>query len=171
MTMTGAARCRDLARATCAMMALAWACQSVEALASAAAVDDTRRLAFLEETLGKYPREAGLWDHAWLHQRLSTLLGRRFPFFRSNMWNTTALSRQGHLVYVTGTRGPLGRDGAIFIADLQRDALWVWVMISGRLYEYRERPAQPELPAEVALFIDNWRAVSRSAGGPGISYQ
>lgn len=37
-------------------------------------------------------------------------------------------------------------------------------MISGRLFEYREHPAQPELPAEVALFLDNWRTARRSAG-------
>jgi hypothetical protein len=153
-------------------MALAWGCASGSATASVAPQEEARRLAVLEASLGRYPREIGLWDHPSLHPRLSALLGKRFPFFRSNMWNTTLLARQGHLVYVTGTRVPLtGRDGAVFIADLRRDALWVWVMISGRLFEYRERPAQPELPAEVALFIENWRVITRSAGAPGISYQ
>lgn len=131
-----------------------------------------RGLAFLEDAVGKYPREIGLWDHASLYPRLSVLLGKRLPFFRSNMWNTTAVSRQGRLVYVTGTRLPLtGRDGAVFVADLQRDTVWAWIMISGRLFEYRERPVQPDLPAEVALFIDNWRTISRAAGAPGLSYQ
>lgn len=124
-----------------------------------------RNLAFLENAVGQYPRQTGLWDHAVLHRRLASLLGRRLPFFRSNMWNTTAIAQQGDLIFVTGSRLPLaGRDGAVFVADLRRDTLWVWVMISGRLFEYRERPAQPELPAEVALFLDNWRTTGQSAG-------
>ncbi|OGA26054.1 MAG: hypothetical protein A3I02_14660 [Betaproteobacteria bacterium RIFCSPLOWO2_02_FULL_67_26] len=171
MKTTAAARFANFVRLACAVTALVWTCLSAPAAASAAPAGDAGSLAFLEGALGKYPREIGLWDHALLHQRLSALLGKRFPFFRSNMWNTTVLSRQGHLIYVTGTRVPLGSDGAIFVADLKREAVWVWVMISGRLFEHREQPAQPELPAEVALFIDNWRARSRSASAPGLSYQ
>ena len=127
-----------------------------------------RSLAFLENAVGQYPRQSGLWEHAVLHRRLASLLGKRMPFFRSNMWNTTAIARQGDLIFVTGSRLPLaGHDGAVFVADLRRDTMWVWVMISGRLFEYRERPALPELPAEVALFLDNWRITGQSAGyGP-----
>lgn len=73
---------------------------------------------------------------------------------------------------MTGTRLPLaGRDAAIFVVDLERDAIWVWVRVSGRPFEYRERPAQPELSAEVALFLDSLRAISQSAGVPGFSFQ
>jgi hypothetical protein len=44
-------------------------------------------------------------------------------------------------------------------------------MISGQLFEYREHPLPPDLPAEVAFFIDAWRAISRAGGAPHISYQ
>jgi hypothetical protein len=154
------------------VMALACSLLAFNAAASVAPPGSERRLGFLEDAVGQYPRQTGLWDHALLHRRLSTLLGKRLPFFRSNMWNTTTISRQGHLVFATGSRRPLaGHDGAIFVADLRSDTLWVWVMISGRLFEYRERPAQPELPAEVALFLENWRAATRSAGMPAASYR
>lgn len=170
MVMTHATACRRAARLIVAVIVLGFSAGS--AIASSAPPGAERRLVFLEDSIGLYPREAGLWDHVLLHRRLSVLLGKRMPFFRSNMWNTTTIARQGHLVYVTGSRLPLaGRDGAVFVADLQRDTLWVWVMISGRLFEYRERPAQPELPAEVALFLENWRAAARSAGVPAVSYQ
>ena len=75
-------------------------------------------------------------------------------------------------MYVTGTRQPLaGLDGAVFVADLERNTVWIWLMISGQIYEYREQPLQPELPAEVAFFIENWRAISRAGRTPALSYQ
>lgn len=154
------------------MIAFAFMLLACHAAASVAPPGVERRLAFLENAVGQYPRETGLWDHALLHRRLSALLGKRLPFFRSNMWNTTTVSRREHLVFVTGSRLQLtGKDGAIFVADLRSDTLWVWVMISGRLFEYRERPAQPELPAEVALFLENWRAATRASAAPTASYQ
>jgi len=172
MAMTKATAVIRAARLTGASIVLGCSLLAGNAVASVAPPGAERRLAFLEDAVGLYPREAGLWDHTLLHRRLSVLLGKRMPFFRSNMWNTTTIARQGHLVYVTGSRLPLaGRDGAIFVADLQRDTLWVWVMISGQLFEYRERPAQPELPAEVALFLDNWETARRSAAVPALSYQ
>jgi hypothetical protein len=88
------------------------------------------------------------------------------------MWNTTVVSRQGPLVYVTGTRQPLaGLDGAVFVADLERNTVWIWLMISGQIFEYRENPLQPALPAEVSFFIENWRELSRAGGTPAVSYQ
>ena len=53
-----------------------------------------------------------------------------------------------------------GLDGAVFVADLERNIVWIWLMISGQIFEYREHPLQPELPAEVAFFIENWRSLS-----------
>ena len=153
--------------------ALALICSRLggHAAASVTPPGTERKLVFLEDAVGQYPRETGLWDHALLHGRLSVLLGKRMPFFRSNMWNTTTIARQGDLVFVTGSRLPLaGKDGAIFVADLRRDMFWVWVMISGRLFEYREQPTHPEVPAEVALFLENWRA-ARSVGMPAASYR
>lgn len=71
------------------------------------------------------------------------------------------LARDGRSIYVTGTRLPLaGTDGAVFVADVERNKIWVWVMIGDRLFEYRERPAQPDLPAEVGLFLERWRGLS-----------
>ena len=162
-----------MARLAAAGLVLAWSWLPCGAAASVAPAGAQRALAFLEDAVGHYPRDVGLWEHAFMHRRMSALLGKRMPFFRSNMWNTTTVSRQGHLIYVTGTRRPLaGQDSAVFVADLRRNMVWVWVMISGRMFEYRERPAQPELPAEVALFLDNWRAASgRPAGTLPGSYQ
>jgi hypothetical protein len=158
-------------RLACAA-AVCWACWCGQATAVLAPQDAQRGLGFLGRLVGEYPAKTGLWDHRLLHRRLHALLGKRFAFFRANMWNTTAVSRQGSLVYVTGTRLPLaGRDSAIFVADIARDTVWVWLMISGQLFEYRERPLAPDLPAEVALFIDNWRAMSRAGGAPAASYQ
>jgi hypothetical protein len=120
-----------------------------------------RGLGFLESAVGNDPGTIGLWNHALLRPRLTTLLGKRRAFFYGNMWNTTVVSRQGRLVYVTGTRQPLaGLDGAVFVADLERNTVWIWLMISGQIFEYREHPLQPELPAEVAFFIENWRSFS-----------
>ena len=159
------------ARIACAA-AVCWACWSGQATAVLGPPDAQRGLGFLGSLVGEYPAKTGLWDHRLLYRRLHALLGKRFAFFRANMWNTTAVSRQGSLVYVTGTRLPLaGRDSAIFVADIARDTVWVWLMISGQLFEYRERPLAPDLPAEVALFIDNWRIMSRAGSAPAASYQ
>jgi hypothetical protein len=131
-----------------------------------------RGLGFLESAVGDDPAKLGLWNHALLRPRLSALLGKRRAFFYSNMWNTTVVSRRGSLVYVTGTRQPLaGLDGAVFVADLERNSVWVWLMISGRVFEYREHPLQQALPAEVAFFIENWRETSRAERTPAVSYQ
>lgn len=160
------------ARLACATALLCWVGWVGAAVAVLVPPAGQRGLGFLEGVVGEYPGKAGLWDHSLLHPRLHALLGKRLPFFRANMWNTTTVSRQGSVVYVTGTRLPLtGRDGAIFVADLQRDTVWVWLMISGRLFEYRERPLQPALPAGVALFLDNWGAMSRAGRAPPVSYQ
>jgi hypothetical protein len=161
----------NLASLVC-LAAFCCACWAGKAIAVPAPPGGQRGLDFLSDAVGKYPGNIGLWDHALLHPRLSALLGKRLAFFRSNMWNTTAVSRQGRLLYVTGTRLPLaGLDGAVFVADLQRDTVWICVMISGQLFEYREHPLPPDLPAEVAFFIDAWRAISRAGGAPHISYQ
>jgi hypothetical protein len=163
------AHIESLFRAAVACAALAGLCQALDARGSVAPLDSARRLAFLESSVGSYPRDIQLWQHPGLHSRLSILLGRRLPFFNSNMWNTGTMSRNGRWIYVTGTRVALaGQDAAVFVADLERDTIWVWVMISGQLFQYRERAAQPELPAEIELFLHGWRTTS--AGIP-FSYQ
>lgn len=158
-------------RLSCAAV-LVWACWAGNADAVTAPSGAKSGLSFLESAVGDYPRTSGLWNHALLRPRLSALLGKRRAFFYGNMWNTTLVSRQGSLVYVTGTRQPLaGLDGAVFVADLQRDTVWIWLMISGQIFEYSEHPLQPELPAGAALFIENLRAVSRAGQTPAVSYQ
>lgn len=172
MSVTAAPTARRIARLAAAGLVLAASWLPGGAAASVAPPGAERVLSFLEDTVGQYPRDVGLWEHALMHRRMSALLGRRLPFFRSNMWNTTPVLRQGHLIYVLGTRRPLaGQDSAVFVADLRSDTVWVWVMISGQMFEYRERLAQPELPAEVALFLANWRSSSRATGAPPVSYQ
>jgi hypothetical protein len=157
MRAASAARTGAFVRAV-ACAALIGLLHPLDAHGSAAPTDSVRRLAFLESLVGDYPRDIRLWEHPGLHWRLSSLLGKRLPFFYSNMWNTGTVSRNGHWIYVTGTRRPLaGRDAAVFVADLERDTIWVWVMISGQLFHYRERAAQPELPTEVSLFLHGWR--------------
>jgi hypothetical protein len=154
---------RRLPGARCCALALllwAWPAAAPARLAPAGA---ERGLARLEQAVGRYPREVGLWDQHLLHERVRKLVGRRFPFFRSNMWNTGVVSRDGPLLYVTGTRQQWGGlDGAALVADLDRDAIWVWIMISGRRYEYRERPLQP---AEVELFLRHWERPPGSVAG------
>lgn len=159
-------------RLSCAAALLCWACSSSNAGAVVTPPGSQRGLGFLEHAVGDYPGKIGLWNHADLHPRLFALLGKRRAFFYSNMWNTTVVSRRGQLVYVTGTRQPLaGLDGAVFIADLERNTVCVWLMISGRMFEYREQPLRPELPAEISLFIENWRVISRARQAPAVSYQ
>jgi hypothetical protein len=149
--------------ACAALMAL---CRAPDAGGSVAPTDSTARLAFLEASVGTYPKDIRLWEHPGLHWRLSTLLGKRLPFFHGNMWNTGTVSRNGRWIYVTGTRRPLvEQDGAIFVADLERDTIWVWLMISGQVFHYRERAAQPDVPAEVALFLHGWRTSGFAPGG------
>jgi hypothetical protein len=169
--MTGITNRRSARRAcVAALLCCAWWAGTAAAVLAPAG--DQRGLGFLESVVGEYPGKLGLWDHKQLHPRLHALLGKRLAFFRSNMWNTTAVTRQGSLVFVTGSRLPLaGRDGAVFVADLQRDTVWIWVMISGQLFEYREHPLQPDLPPDVALFIDNWRANNRAGNAPPLPYQ
>jgi len=160
------------ARSACAAAALAASWLPLGTAASVVPPGSERILAFLESAVGRYPREIGLWEHAVLHQRLSALIGRRLPFFHGNMWNTTTVSRQGNLIYVLGSRRPLaGQDSAVLVADLARDTLWVWVKISGQVFEYRERPAPRDLPAEVEIFIDSWRADTRETAAPAASYR
>ena len=145
----------------CAAAVLCWACISGHAEATVAPGSSQRGLGFLESAVGGDPAKLGLWNHALLRPRLSALLGKRRAFFYGNMWNTTVVSRRGSLVYVTGTRQALaGLDGAVFVADLERNSVGVWLMISGQVFEYREQPLQQALPAEVAFFIENWRALS-----------
>ena len=135
MNMTNANALRRIARLLGITVVLGCSFISCNVAASVAPPGLERNLALLEAAVGQYPRQTGLWDHAMLHRRLASLLGKRLPFFRSNMWNTTVIARQGNLIFVTGSRLPLaGHDGAVFIADLRRDTLWVWVMISGRLF-------------------------------------
>jgi hypothetical protein len=140
---------------------------ALDAQGAVAPTDSAQRLTFLASSTGSYPRDIRLWEHPGLHQRLSLLLGKRLPFFNSNMWNTGTVSRSGRWIFVTGTRRPLaGPDGAISVADLERDTIWVWVMISGEQFHYRERAAQPELPAEVELFLHVWRTPGASVSTP-----
>jgi hypothetical protein len=39
-------------------------------------------------------------------------------------------------------------------------------MISGQVFHYRERAAQPDVPAEVALFLHGWRTFGVSGSRP-----
>ena len=157
---------------SCAAALLCLACYAGNAGALFAPSGAHGGLGFLAGTVGDDPAKIGLWNHKLLHPRLAALLGKRRAFFYSNMWNTTVVSRQGPLVYVTGTRQPLaGLDGAAFVADLERNNVWVWLMISGQIFEYREHPLRTELPAEVAFFIENLHATSRAERTPAVSYQ
>jgi hypothetical protein len=163
--MRAVVRIAGIARAAVACAALIGLCQAPDARGSAGPTDSLRRLAFLESSVGSYPGEIRLWEHPGLYWRMASLLGKRLPFFHGNMWNTGTVSRNGRWVYVTGTRLPLsGGDAAVFVADLERDTIWVWVMISGQWFHYRERAAQPELPAEVALFLHGWLTYGASPG-------
>jgi len=166
-TMRAVVRVTRLARTAVAGAALIGLCQGPDARGSAGPADSVRRLAFLEASVGSYPRETRLWVHPGLYWRMSSLLGKHLPFFHGNMWNTGTVSRDGRWIYVTGTRLPLaGGDAAVFVADLERDTIWVWIMISGQWFHYRERAAQPELPAEVALFLYGWRTSGAPDGTP-----
>jgi hypothetical protein len=170
MREAAAAHTESFLRTTLICAAAMGLCLALDARGSVAPTDSARRLAFLASAVGYYPRDIQLWEHPGLHWRLSSVLGKRLPFFYSNMWNTGTVSRNGRWIYVTGTRRPLaGGDAAVFVADLERDTIWVWVMISGQLFHYRERAAQPELSAEVSLFLHGWRTLG--VADASFSYQ
>jgi hypothetical protein len=65
------------------------------------------------------------------------------------------LEEQG-LLYATGNKEHSGGSvAAALVADLRRDALWIWLLVDGQAHVFLDRDVEIELPADVRIVLEN----------------
>jgi len=113
-------------------------------------------LASLRELVGRYPRDVDLWSREPLAGRLHALLGERFATFVANTEVQSPLLEEDGILYVTGNKQHSGgTDAAALVADLRRDAVWVWLLVGGESEALLDRDVEVELPADVRIVLEN----------------
>jgi hypothetical protein len=118
--------------------------------------DYPSELAPLREQVGRYPRDIDLWNREPLAGRLRALLGERLARFVENMGVQSPLLEEDGILYVTGNKQHSGgTDAAALVADLRRDAVWVWLLVDGESEAFLDRDVEVELPADVRIVLEN----------------
>jgi hypothetical protein len=113
-------------------------------------------LASLRDLVGQYPRDVDLWNREPLAGRLRVLLGERFATFVTNTEVQSPLLEEDGILYVTGNKQHSGgTDAAALVADLRRDAVWVWLLVGGESEALLDRDVEVELPADVRIVLEN----------------
>ncbi len=113
-------------------------------------------LAALRPLVGQYPRDIDLWNREPLAARLRALLGSQFGDFVQNTEVQGPLLEEEGLLYATGNKESSGgNDAAALVADLRRDALWIWLLVDGEAHVFLDRDVEVELPADVRIVLEN----------------
>ena len=113
-------------------------------------------LATLRPLVGEYPRDSDLWNREPLAARLHALLGPQLADFLRNMEVQSPLLEEQGLLYATGNKQHSGgSDAAALVADLRRDALWIWLLVGGEAFVFVDRDVEVELPADVRIVLEN----------------
>lgn len=113
-------------------------------------------LAALRPLVGQYPRDIDLWSREPLAARMNALLGPQGEDFRRNMEVQSPLLEEEGLLYATGNKQHSGgSDAAALVADLRRDALWIWLLVGGEAFVFVDRDVEIELPADVRIVLEN----------------
>ncbi len=113
-------------------------------------------LAGLRPLVGQYPRDIDLWNREPLAARLQALLGPQLADFLRNMEVQGPLLEEQGLLYATGNKQHSGgSDAAALVADLRRDALWIWLLVDGEAFVFADRDVEVELPADVRIVLEN----------------
>lgn len=118
--------------------------------------DFPSELAALRPLVGQYPRDIDLWNREPLAARLRTLLGPQLEAFVENTEVQGPLLEEQGLLYATGNKEHSGgNDAAALVADLRRDALWIWLLDDGQAHVFIDRDVEIELPADVRIVLEN----------------
>ena len=113
-------------------------------------------LAVLRPLVGQYPRDIDLWNREPLAARLRALLGPRLETLVANTEVQGPLLEEDGLLYVTGNKQHSGgSDAAAIVADLRRDAIWVWLLADGQAEVFLDRDVEVDLPADVRIVLEN----------------
>jgi hypothetical protein len=113
-------------------------------------------LAALRPLVGQYPRDIDLWNREPLAARLRALLGPQLDDFVQNTEVQGPLLEEQGLLYATGNKEHSGgSDAAALVADLRRDALWIWLIVDGQAHVFLDREVEIELPADVRIVLEN----------------
>lgn len=108
----------------------------------------------LENKVGSYPAEIGLYQTGAVAEALRQLLGSKFAVFQQNMQVSGPLSRD-QLLFVSGNKPHEGgREMAYLLLDPPSRQLEVGLIEQGRLTVYRSGPALYR-PAEINTMLGN----------------
>lgn len=111
-------------------------------------------LAHLRSLVGKYPAEVRLWETSPLHERLTALLGDRFPDFVENMQVAGPVTAEGDIIYVTGNKPHSGgAEAAAFWVEMASGRINVWLMVNEQAHSYAEAGIAGKRPAAVETLI------------------
>jgi|GEM_PF-1378933 len=96
-------------------------------------------LSFLEGLKGKYPHQIKLFDNEVLRPRLRKMLGSEYDFM-IHVWEVeTPIEIENGLLYAWGMQAHSGGDpGAVLMADLRKDVLYVAIRKDARVKVYSE---------------------------------
>lgn len=108
----------------------------------------------LENRVGSYPAEIGLYQTGVVADALRQLLGNKFAVFQQNMQVSGPLSRD-QLLFVSGNKPHEGgSEMAYLLLDSPSRQLEVGLIEQGRLTVYRSGPALYR-PAEISTMLGN----------------
>ncbi|MFI5185655.1 MAG: hypothetical protein ACHQF0_02960 [Chitinophagales bacterium] len=96
-------------------------------------------LGFLADLNGQYPYDVKLLDNPILKRRLTKMLGAKYKFLKS-IWNVeTPIEINNNLFYAWAMQTHSGGDpGAVIMADLSKNVLYVGIRENARVKIYSE---------------------------------
>ncbi|AOX99719.1 hypothetical protein [Jeongeupia sp. USM3] len=111
----------------------------------------------LEQFVGKYPRDVGLYtDVSPIAPELKRLLGSRFETFKEWMATQGPLQREQGVLYATGNKQHAAGDGSAYLLiDVARRQLEVGMMSKGKLVVYASAGDAIYKPKDVETIIQN----------------
>lgn len=113
----------------------------------------------LEQQVGQYPRDSGLFDKPPLAAPLKALLGKdlaKFKLFMDTQGPLQQDRQQDGLLFVTGNKRHAAQDGATYLLiDVSQRKLEAGLIENGLLKVYASEGTPLQTPAEVRTFIGN----------------
>lgn len=113
-------------------------------------------LTWMINLVGQTPFDVQLWRTVPTARRLYNLLGpQKYERFLINMQESTVILGESGIYYVLGNKKyGGGRDLAAFVADVDRDYLYVWLLLDGTPEEHAEEGWAAPLPQAVRDYIN-----------------
>lgn len=128
---------------------------------SAPATANADDWAALDQMVGQYPAESGLFDHSPIAAPLAALLGDKLAVLKTNSATVAPLQRAGNILYTSGNKAHAGGSDAFYLlVDPSAHAIEVGLWEAGRLSVYKSPGANITKPTDIQTMVSNMANVA-----------